>query len=60
LVSGSDDGAVKLWSVEPLKVLAVLQEQGSKVFSVAFSPDGKYFASGSKDKIVKIWHVNSN
>jgi WD40 repeat protein len=29
------------------------------VNSVAFSPDGKYLASGSQDKIVKLWSVQS-
>jgi WD40 repeat protein len=32
---------------------------GDNVYSIAFSPDGKYLASGSGDKTVKLWNVES-
>ncbi len=31
----------------------------SSIYSVAFSPDGKYLASGSADSTVKLWSVES-
>jgi WD40 repeat protein len=29
------------------------------VFSVAYSPDGQFIASGSEDKTVKVWDVSN-
>jgi WD40 repeat protein len=29
------------------------------IFSITFSPDGKYLASGGRDKIIKMWEVRS-
>ena len=36
-----------------------MQGHGDSVFSVAFSADGKYLASGSEDKIVKLWIIDN-
>jgi WD40 repeat protein len=35
----------------------MLQGHNQGVLSVAFSPDGKYLASGSFDNTVKLWSV---
>ena len=41
------------------KLIHTLEGHKEAVTSVAFSPDGEFFASGSKDQTVKIWKVNN-
>jgi WD40 repeat protein len=47
LASGSEDKTVKLWSVESQKEVTTLESHSHYIYSVTFSPDGKYLASGS-------------
>mmetsp|Transcript_31451 Transcript_31451/g.92222 ORF Transcript_31451/g.92222 Transcript_31451/m.92222 type:complete len:563 (+) Transcript_31451:77-1765(+) len=60
LVSGSDDFTIYLWHPtegrHPVKRMTGHQQA---VNHIAFSPDGRYFASGSFDKKVKIWSGKS-
>ncbi len=56
LASGSDDGTIKLWSVDKQKTLMTLTGHGDYVRSVAFSADGKYLASGGDDGTIKLWN----
>ena len=55
--SASFDSTVRLWEVERGTCIHTLTKHQEPVYSVAFSPDGRYLASGSFDKCVHIWNV---
>lgn len=55
--SASFDSTVRLWDVDRGVCIHTLTRHQEPVYSVAFSPDGKYLASGSFDKCVHIWNV---
>lgn len=46
---------MRLWDVERGACIHTLTKHTEPVYSVAFSPDGKFLASGSFDKCVHIW-----
>ncbi|WP_287115874.1 serine/threonine-protein kinase, partial [Microcystis sp. M_OC_Ca_00000000_C217Col] len=51
------DKTIKIWEVATGKQLRTLNGHSYRVNSVVYSPDGRYLASGSGDKTIKIWRV---
>lgn len=68
LVSGSFDRTIMLWDVggdaQAMKQASarprmVFQGHRSLVLSVAYTPDGRYLVSGSKDRSMRFWDPRS-
>jgi WD40 repeat protein len=55
LVTGSDDGAIRIWDSAAGKLVRVLLGHSGAVRSVCWSPDGRYLASGGSGKTIQLW-----
>ena len=58
LVTGGQDGTVRIWEVATGNMLAVLKEHTSCVNSIDFAPDGDTFVTASCDKTIKLWSLS--
>ncbi len=57
LASGSEDQTIRIWDINTGECLKILSAHSSRVWSVAFSLDGKMLASSSEDRTIKLWDV---
>ena len=71
ILSGSSDKTIRLWNIESGECVKIFSDPAKltadgfelygskKVYSVAFSPDGKRIVSGMTDGTVRVWNVES-
>ena len=58
LVSGGDDGILKIWDLASRELLATLSEHTSKICAIAFVPDSNTFVSSSADQTIRVWQYS--
>lgn len=54
-----DRFTVVLWDVQGRKVLYKLKGHRKEITALVFSPDGNIIASGSKDRMIRLWETNT-
>jgi hypothetical protein len=57
IVSGADDGILKVWDLATGKELRSLSGHGNAVTAIIVTPDGKQVISGSKDGTLTVWNL---
>ncbi|TVQ13297.1 MAG: hypothetical protein EA368_02480 [Leptolyngbya sp. DLM2.Bin27] len=58
-LASSANGTIDLWDLTTGQRYGQLKDSSSRVFSLAFSPDGRYLASGCEDHQIRVWDVRS-
>jgi WD40 repeat protein len=59
IISGSNDGTVKVWDLDAARVLVTLHGHTQGVRACAAAPDGRRIISASDDGTLKIWDLGA-
>jgi WD40 repeat protein/serine/threonine protein kinase len=55
--AGTDDGIVKVWDATTMAPVHTFRGHLNGIHGLAFSPDGTFLVSASKDHTVKVWDL---
>ncbi|MGW1803488.1 WD40 domain-containing protein [Streptomyces sp. NPDC002078] len=59
LVTGGNDGVVRLWEPATGQGRRILRGHGRRVGTLSFSADGSMLAAGGNDGVVRVWQATS-
>jgi WD40 repeat protein len=57
LVSGGNDGTLRLWDLEEAQQVAVQRREDGGILSVNFSQDGSLLVTVAENQVVRIWSM---
>ncbi len=58
-LAGAMNNTIKQWNVEDGRLLSTFQHPDDTIYSLAYSPDQRWLASGGRDAIVRLWSLDS-
>ncbi|MFG2575895.1 TIR domain-containing protein [Streptomyces sp. NPDC048481] len=59
LVTGGNDGVVRLWDPATGQGRRILRGHGRRIATLSFSADGSMLAAGGNDGVVRLWHTST-
>jgi WD40 repeat protein len=59
VLTGSDDHTARLWDVQTGQEVRQFVGHTDQVWSVTFSPDGRYVLTGSYDLTARLWDIST-
>jgi WD40 repeat protein len=57
---GYSDNCIRIFAGKTAELVQTIEAHQNSVFTLAYSPDGKYLLSGSRDAHLKIWDTTQN